>query len=120
MAYITAPGISRFQVEVVKTPEQLRKGLSDRPYLPPRKGMLFMFPSTSVQSMWMPNMNFPLDIVWIDSNKYVTKIEEHVSPCNGNHNCKSYSSEKPVLYAIELNAGDAQRIGIRVGLKLSF
>jgi uncharacterized protein len=120
MAYINAPGISRFSVEVVQTPEQLRKGLSDRPYLAPRNGMLFIFSTVGVQSMWMPNMNFPLDIVWIDSNKTVTKIEENVKPCSGNHNCRSYSSDYPVKYAIELNANDAKRIGLRVGLKLSF
>ena len=120
MAYINAPGISRFSVEVVQTPEQLRKGLSDRPYLAPRNGMLFIFSTVGVQSMWMPNMNFPLDIVWIDSNKTVMKIEENVKPCSGNHNCRSYSSDYPVKYAIELNANDAKRIGLRVGLKLSF
>jgi uncharacterized membrane protein (UPF0127 family) len=120
MTYINAPGISRFSVEVVQTPEQLRKGLSDRPYLAPRNGMLFIFASVGVQSMWMPNMNFPLDIVWIDSNKTVMKIEENVKPCSGNHNCRSYSSDYPVKYAIELNASDAKRIGLYVGLKLSF
>jgi uncharacterized membrane protein (UPF0127 family) len=120
MPYINAPMISRFQVEVVNTPELLRKGLSDRAYLAPRNGMLFIFPSISIQSMWMPNMNFPLDIVWIDSNKIVTKIEKNVTPCSGNHNCRNYSSDYPVKYAIELNAGDAHRIGLYVGLKLSF
>ena len=120
MAYINGHGISRFQVEIAKTPEQLRKGLSDRAYLAPRHGMLFLFPSVGVQSMWMPNMNFPLDIVWIDSNRNVVKIEENVSPCFENKNCKSYSSVYPVKYAIELNAGDASRIGLYVGLKLSF
>lgn len=120
MPYINAPGISRFQVEVAKTPEELRKGLSDRSFLAPRSGMLFIFSSNAVQSMWMPSMNFPLDIVWIDSNKTVTKIDENVQPCFQNKNCRSYSSVYPVLYAIELNASDASRIGLHVGLKLSF
>lgn len=120
MSYINAEGISRFRVEVVSSPEQLRKGLSDRRYLAPRSGMLFVFPSLSVQSMWMPSMNFPLDIVWLDSNKTVTKIQENVNPCFENKNCKNYSSDYPVQYAIELNAGDAKRIGLYVGLKLVF
>jgi hypothetical protein len=120
MPYINAPGISRFQVEIARTPEELRKGLSDRPYLAPRNGMLFIFSKASIQSMWMPSMNFPLDIVWLDSNKKVIKIEENVQPCFQNKNCMSYSSIYPALYAIELNAGDASRIGLSVGLKLSF
>jgi uncharacterized membrane protein (UPF0127 family) len=120
MNYVSASGISRFPVEIVSTPEDLRRGLSNRPFLSPRRGMLFVFPYISVQNMWMPSMNFPLDIVWIDSNKKIVKIEENVQPCSGNHNCKSYSSVFPIKWAIELNAGDASRIGLNVGLQLSF
>jgi len=120
MAYISAPGISRFLVEVVSTPADLKQGLSNRLSLLPRKGMLFVFPKVEKQSMWMPDMNFPLDIVWIDDTKTIVKIEENATPCADNHNCKSYGSGSPVLYAIELNAGDAARIGLVVGLTLSF
>lgn len=118
--FVNGETISRFVVEVARTPQQLQKGLSDRQTLAPRRGMLFIFPNVSVQSMWMPNMYFPLDIVWIDANNVITKIEENVKPCSGNHNCHSYSSGTPVQYAIELNAFDASRIGLRVGMKLSF
>ena len=120
MSYVSAQGIQRFPVEVVSTPQDLRQGLSNRSYLTPRNGMLFVFANVGVQSMWMPSMNFPLDIVWIDSNKKIVKIEENVQPCSGNHNCKSYSSGVPIKWAIELNAGDASRIGLNTGLQLSF
>ena len=120
MNYVSGSGISRFPVEVVSSPEDLRQGLSNRSYLLPRNGMLFNFGRVGVQSMWMPNMNFPLDIVWIDVNKSIVKIEENCMPCSGNHNCKSYSSMYPIMYAIELNAYDASRIGLRVGMQLSF
>ena len=117
--YISGPRISRFLVDVVSTPEDLARGLSGRTFLSPRQGMLFIFPDVSVHSMWMPNMYFPLDIVWLDSNKKIVKIYENVEPCSGNHNCKSYSSIYPTKYAIELNAFDASRIGLQVGLQLT-
>ena len=120
MVYISAPGISRFLVEVVSSPEDMKQGLSDRKSLLPRQGMLFVFPSLQKQSMWMPRMHFPLDIVWIDDDKTIVKIEINATPCDSIHNCKSYSSVYPSLYAIELNAFDANRIGLRVGLRLSF
>jgi hypothetical protein len=107
-------------VEVVDTTETLSKGLSGRKVLPQRQGMLFVFPKTEVHSMWMPNMYFPLDFVWIDDQKKIVKIEENVSPCSGTHNCTSYSSLYPTKYAIELNAFDASRIGLNVGKQLSF
>lgn len=118
--FVNAETISRFVVEVAKTPHQLQTGLSNRQTLAPRRGMLFIFPNVSVQSMWMPNMYFPLDIVWIDMNGSIVKIEENVQPCSGTHNCHSYSSDIPVKYAIELNSFDASRIGLRVGIKLTF
>ena len=118
--FVSADTISRFIVEVARTPQQLQTGLSNRQSLSPRRGLLFIFPNVAIQSMWMPNMNFPLDIVWIDTNNTIVKIEENVQPCSGTHNCHSYSSGVPVQYAIELNAGDAKRIGLRVGIKLVF
>ena len=118
--YISAPGISRFLVNVVSSPADLKQGLSGKKSMPPRQGMLFVFPNLQKQSMWMPDMNFPLDIVWIDEYKTITKIEENATPCADNHNCKSYSSLYPAKYAIELNAFDASRIGLRVGLQLNF
>lgn len=120
MIYVTGPQISRFLVEVVDSPETLSKGLSGRTVLPQRQGMLFVFPRAEVHSMWMPNMYFPLDIVWIDTEKRIVKIEENVSPCSGTNNCTSYSSLYPTKYAIELNAFDASRIGLSVGKKLLF
>ena len=118
--YISGPQISRFIVEVVNTPEALSQGLSGRTTLLPRQGMLFVFPTNTVHNMWMPNMYFPLDIVWIDQNKTIIKIYENVVPCSGTHNCMSYSSVKPALYAIELNAFDAGRIALTEGKQLMF
>ena len=120
MIYVSGSQISRFLVEVVDTPETITKGLSGRRVLPQRQGMLFVFPKTEVHSMWMPNMYFPLDFVWMDDQKKIVKIEENVSPCSGTNNCTSYSSLYPTKYAIELNAFDASRIGLTVGKQLSF
>jgi hypothetical protein len=118
--YITGPRISRFIVEVVSTPETMSQGLSGRTFLAPRQGMLFIFSDTNVHNMWMPNMYFPLDIVWLDENKTIVKIEENLAPCSDNKNCNIYSSVYPTKYAIELNAFDASRIGLNVGLVLTF
>jgi hypothetical protein len=119
---INFPGtnIQPIFVDVAQTPDELSNGLSNRTLLSPRTGMLFIFQNVGVQSMWMPNMNFPLDIVWINEAKQIVKIEENVTPCSGNRNCKSYSSDVPIKYAIELNAGNASQIGIRVGLQVAF
>ena len=120
MIYVSGSQISRFLVEVVDTPETITKGLSGRRVLPQRQGMLFVFPKTEVHSMWMPNMYFPLDIVWLNSSKKIVKIDVNVQACSGTHNCKTYSSDIPVLYAIELNGNNASTLGLQVNQQLSF
>ena len=120
MIYISGSRISRFLVEVVSTPEEMSLGLGNRQSIPPRQGMLFIFPEYARHSMWMKNMRFPLDIVWLDDNKKVIKIYENVPLCDVNQNCISYNSYYKAKYAIELNAFDASRIGLAVGMKLHF
>ena len=118
MPYINAPGISRFQVEIARTPEELRKGLSDRPYLAPRNGMLFIFSKTSIQSMWMPSMNFPLDIVWLDGTLKIVSIRYDCEPCSSLDDCPSISSIKKCQHAIEFAAGEVKALGFREGDRL--
>lgn len=109
-----------FSVEVVNTKELLEQGLSGRRYLDMNHGMLFVFPSEGIKRMWMPNMYFPLDIVWLNSSKKIVKIDVNVQACSGTHNCKTYSSDIPVLYAIELNGNNASTLGLHVNQQLSF
>jgi len=118
MIYVSGVRISRFLVEVVSNPSDMARGLGYRQSLPQRQGMLFVFPDCARQSMWMKGMNFPLDIVWLDENKTITKIYENVPVCGTE--CPSYSSYYKAKYAIELNAFDASRIGLEVGKTLIF
>ena len=118
MIYVSGPRISRFMVEVVSTPEDMQRGLGFRKSLNPRQGMLFIFPTYARQSMWMKNMNFPLDIIWLDENKTITKIYENVQICG--NSCESYNSFYKAKYAIELNALDSSRMGLHVGKTLQF
>jgi uncharacterized membrane protein (UPF0127 family) len=94
-------------------------GLSGRPSLPAGRGMFFIFPTVSRQTMWMPDMNFPLDIVWLNENMEVIHINYGAQPCETRDRCPLLSSEGYVKYAIELAAGQAEGLGIRVGAQLA-
>jgi hypothetical protein len=98
----------------------MQQGLSGRASLPKGHGMLFCFREQVVQSMWMPDMNFPLDIVWIDDTFTVLHVTRGAQPCKSRDNCPSHSSVYPVLFAIEVPAGDAGALGLRVGQHVSF
>jgi uncharacterized membrane protein (UPF0127 family) len=81
--------------------------------------MLFIFPDLKRQSMWMPDMRFPLDIVWLDENLTVVHITENAKPCASRDKCPNYSSKFMVKYAIEMTAGEAGTYGFVTGLSLS-
>ena len=105
-------------VEVVSTPDAIIKGLSGRAPLMSGHGMLFVFPEISKQSMWMPEMKFPLDIIWLDENFTIVHITKDCKPCKTRLVCPSYSSKYQVKYAIEFKAGDADAYGFEIGKTL--
>ena len=100
-----------FNVSTVISPEARKKGLSGRSTLASGTGLLFIFDVLSYQSMWMPDMNFALDIIWLDENMRVVNVNYNVQPCESD-NCPSYPSVKLVKYAIEMRAGDANKYGL--------
>jgi uncharacterized membrane protein (UPF0127 family) len=109
---------STFFVECVVTPAALKKGLSGRQSLTSGRGMLFLFSRLQVQSIWMPGMNFPIDVVWLDENLSVVSITYAAVPCIEGNDCPSYSSNYSALYAIEMPAGDVKKYGFAVGTEL--
>jgi uncharacterized membrane protein (UPF0127 family) len=104
------------QVETVVSPAARKQGLSGRSSMPLGTGLFFVLPELAIQSMWMPNMRFPLDIVWLDEHLSVVSITYGAEPCRSAP-CPSYTSTYKALYAIELNAGDTA--GFRVGIPLA-
>ncbi|MCK5510280.1 DUF192 domain-containing protein [Candidatus Parcubacteria bacterium] len=101
-------------VELADTPEKHIQGLSDKKEL--IGGMLFLFDNKKVRNFWMKNMNFPIDIIWIDNGKIVN-ISENLQP-EGERPEKTYSSIYPVNYVLEVNAGFCEENNILIGDKI--
>jgi uncharacterized membrane protein (UPF0127 family) len=62
-------------VEPVRTKDEKVRGLSGRPGLEADRRMLFMFDRSQPISIWMKEMHFSLDIVWIGEGR-VVQIEK--------------------------------------------
>jgi len=60
-----------YDVEIAQTPAARVKGLSARNYLPPGKGMLFIFEEEDYYAFTMEDTEISLDIIWILDNKIV-------------------------------------------------
>ena len=70
-----------FYVEVADTLNEREKGLSGKQSLEINKGMLFIFEKETLSGFWMKDMNFPIDIIWIDKNMRIIGIEKSPVPC---------------------------------------
>ncbi len=116
-------GTTEFAVELALTPEERAQGLSDRPYLAPDTGMLFVYRQQNRYSFWMRNMHFPLDILWISADCTVADASLNVPPPEPGQTTSQlprYSPAVPVQYVLEINAGEAAAKGIMVGTSVQF
>jgi uncharacterized membrane protein (UPF0127 family) len=84
-----------------------------RSNLPKDQGMLFLFPDEVERTFWMKNTLIPLDIIFIDREYKIVKIQQAI-PCE-EEPCNLYNSEKPAQYVLEINGGLAQEYGIKEG-----
>ena len=103
-----------FKVEMALKPEQQTTGLMFRPSVPADGGMLFDWGTPRDSSMWMRNTISPLDMVFINADGTVRRIAENTVPGS----LAIIESHGPVRATLELAAGTAKRLDIRVGDKV--
>lgn len=108
----------KIKVEIADTAETRYQGLSNREELCNDCGMLFIFSGKQIRTFVMRDMNFPLDMIWIDDNKIV-KINKNAIP-EGSNSVMRYSSDVLVNYVLEINGGFCDGNGIEVGDSIEF
>ena len=106
-------------VEVVREKEETRRGLQFRRSLAAQSGMLFIFPENRRHAFWMKDTLIPLDMIWLDQDQRIVHIERQVPPCAVDP-CAVYVPEQNALYVLEINAGHAGDMGLRVGEQMRF
>lgn len=106
-----------FHVELATDPASRRQGLMDRPTLPANRGMLFIYPEEAPRSFWMKNVEFPLDLLFLDRHWHLVHLMEHAPRCAGN-DCPGYGHGIDAQYVLELPAGTAARLGLENGSRI--
>lgn len=76
------------------------------------RGMLFVFDFSGRDSFWMKNTIIPLDIAYISAAGVVVSTYT-MTPLDDRHN--QYPPAALYRYAIELNAGLWERLGVKPG-----
>ena len=110
------------EVQIADTDPLRTRGLMFQEELPFDQGMLFVFDGENMRSIWMLNMQFSLDIMWLDNEGNVVHIEKNVPPCKTaleTVTCPSYKgNNKPAKYVLEVTAGFVDDFNITENSKL--
>ena len=112
----TDSGDHSFNIEVATTDRERALGLMFRRSLPENAGMLFLYDQAQPAAMWMKNTLIPLDMVFISADGKVHRIEQNAEPFS----TSLIPSEGPVVGVLELNGGEAAKIGLKRGDKVLY
>ncbi len=100
-----------FEAFLALSGKQQARGLMFVDELGKRQGMLFVYQQSRNLSMWMKNTVLSLDMLFIRRDGTIARIEKATRP----YALDSIVSGEPVLAVLELNAGVADKYGIRPG-----
>ena len=94
-----------------------KQGLSNKKILPSGMSMLFVFDNEDRHGMWMKDMNFPLDMIWIDKYKKIIHQVSNISPSTYPHVFYPDTNDK---YVLELPAGFIENQKLKEGDQIYF
>ena len=100
---------------IADTPAKRAQGLMHVTDLPENAGMLFVFSQPRQVSMWMKNTVISLDILFLNPSGRIVKIHKNAEPLS----LASIPSHARVKWVLELNAGVAGKLNLRLGDRLA-
>jgi uncharacterized protein len=111
----TASGEQKFDVEIADDARETSIGLMFRRDMAANEGMLFDFGVEGRRSFWMRNTYIPLDMIFIKADGTIDSIAERATPLSE----KSVPSKGAVRFALEINGGLSDSLGIAPGDKVT-
>lgn len=106
-----------FDLEFAITPTKQESGLSLRECMPKYSAMVFLYATDDKFGIWMKNMNFAIDVVWLDKDKKIVTIVNDMQPSSYP---KIHYPTEDARYVIEVRSGVANEVGFAVGDTLSW
>jgi len=100
------------RVEIAQTDAERIQGLSGRKSLENVSGLLFVFPESDHHGVWMKDMRFAIDVIWISEELKVIDISRNLLPQSYP---KIFRPSRPAKYAVETEVLFAETFGIKVG-----
>jgi uncharacterized membrane protein (UPF0127 family) len=108
--------IATLNIELAESEYETETGLMYRDGMKAEEGMLFIFKDERLHNFYMKNTEFPLDIIFIDKNMKIASFQENAQP----YSKTLLSSQVPIQYVLEVNAGLAEKWLLEIGDKVAF
>jgi uncharacterized membrane protein (UPF0127 family) len=111
--FVTDKGKFKYKLEIAASADQQQCGLMYREKMPQTAGMVFPFDPPRPTTFWMENTILPLDLIFVGADNRVLNVlpgkpySRDLIPSNG-----------AAAAVIELNLGEAARIGLKPGDKV--
>ena len=103
-------GDKEYSVRIAVTDQEQSDGLKNIDKLFDNEGMLFVFDKEDQVSMWMEDTTIPLDVIFIDEDYNIVKVQQGVPKS------KELITSDNTKYVLEVNAGS----GIKIGDELDY
>jgi uncharacterized membrane protein (UPF0127 family) len=105
-------GETSFTVTIADEPQEQLRGLGGWPGLKLDEGMLFIFRRPAPYGIWMKDMLFAIDILWIGADRRVTDIAQNISP---DTYPELIHPKHPAKFVLEVTAGTVAKQGLHIG-----
>ncbi len=117
--YVKIAG-QNIKVDLAVTEKTRAQGLSGRKELKENEGMLFFFNRSGNYPFWMKDMNFPIDIIWINKNKEVIYIKKDARPELYPEIYRPEKNDQNAKYILEIVSGFSDKNNLKIGDKIEF
>ncbi len=101
-------------VEIADEQAERNLGLMYRDQMGADAGMLFVYPDAQPRSFWMKDTRIPLTIAYLDATGTIVHMAD-MRPLD----TSSVPSQKPAMYALEMNQGWFAKHDVVVGDKVT-
>ena len=102
---------AKIDIEIADDDYSRQLGLMNRKGMEDNQGMIFIFDEERMQSFWMLNTLFSLDMIFINKENRIVTIQKNTTPLSQ----QSYPSSKPALFVLEVVGGFSDSHNIKEG-----
>ncbi|MFB6225102.1 MAG: DUF192 domain-containing protein [Candidatus Paceibacteria bacterium] len=102
------------------TPKERYTGLSNTKELSSDEGLMLVYDSPDTYGIVMRKMNFPIDIIWLDSDGTIVDIKHHAKPSSyqSPDQKEVFTPQKDAQFVLEVPAGTSKQNNWNIGTSL--